>query len=574
MFSKPSIIFNLILCAILAGCATVSDKTTEPTPEAAAQTTPRSEAIRPFPKGVLYELLAGELAGIRNQPEIALERYMVQAEATRDIAVTERAANIAAYLGATPELVQLTELWLQLEPANHRARYLAALALAEAGRPIEAFDHSESLLLNGDHTALVTLAEYSGRMPPELRQQLLERFNGLEEKYADNPHVAIGLALIMQSLQQYDDALHAAKRAKKQLGDSENLTLLIARLQQQKGDREAALATLQHALSAQPQSRALRLHYARLLAEDDLTATYQQLKILLEQNPADIELKYTLAVTSRQLGKNEEASGLFRALLGNPLLSASSHFQLGEMAEQAGDIEAAMLHYRQVRQGPKLVEAAARLCKLMSETQQADKARLYLQQLRLEQPQSAVLLYQVESEMLLEQDKMHTAHSLLTEALERHPNNLSLLYTRSMVSEQNDDFTSSEKDLRTIIALDEDNAMALNALGYTMTLHTTRYREAHDLIKKALLLEPEDPAIIDSLGWVLYRMGRHEEALAYLRQAAAQLPDAEIIAHLGEVLWVTGKTTEAKSVWQSILDHDPDNSIIHDTIQRLRAGKE
>ncbi len=573
MPSKPRLILCLLIYASLFGCATPGSEKPASPPDATLAAEPESEDIRPFPKGSLYSLLTGELAGIRNQPALALEHYREQAIATRDIAVTERAADIAAYTGAIPELLEMTELWLQLDPDSERAHFLAALALAESNQAVKAFNQSLFLFERGNADALTSLAEYSRQMSPENRQQLLALYQQLAEKHPKDPAVARSYALILQSLQHYKEALQLVQQARKLSPDDDTIILLLSQLQEQSGERQAAMSTLQKALDDHPYNRRLRLQYARILAKDDLEGTYQQLKILNQQHPQDEELIFSLAITSRQVGRNEEAKELFQSLLGNPLFSAPAHFQLGDMAELAGDNEAALVQFRQVRQGPQLVEAAARACKLLLAKNQADTARLYLQQLRRQHPANAVVLYRVESNLLLEQDKLNSAHNLLSEALQKYPENLSLLYTRSMVSEQNDDFPGSEEDLRAIIALDENNAMALNALGYTMTIHTDRYQEAHDLIAKALALDPEDPAIMDSMGWVLYHLGRYEEALRYLREAASQFPDPEIIAHLGEVLWVKGENEEARNVWQQILEHDPDNSIILDTIQRLQADQ-
>ncbi|MFZ5654890.1 MAG: tetratricopeptide repeat protein, partial [Pseudomonadota bacterium] len=121
------------------------------------------------------------------------------------------------------------------------------------------------------------------------------------------------------------------------------------------------------------------------------------------------------------------------------------------------------------------------------------------------------------------------------------------------------------------LAMDADNAAALNALGYSLTNHTDRYEEAQRLIERALALAPDDAAIIDSLGWVLYRRGQHQRAIVELRRAAELLPDPEVAAHLGEVLWVVGERQQARSVWEEALERFPDDRLIRETMRRLQA---
>ena len=149
------------------------------------------------------------------------------------------------------------------------------------------------------------------------------------------------------------------------------------------------------------------------------------------------------------------------------------------------------------------------------------------------------------------------------------PETTSLLYARSMLAEQRDDLVQMEADLRTIIANEPDNSTALNALGYSLANRTERYDEALALISQALALEPDEPAILDSMGWVLYRTGRYEEALDYLTRAYAEFPDPEVAAHLGEVLWVNGDTDAATQVWQGALRKDPNHEILLSTLKRL-----
>jgi len=157
--------------------------------------------------------------------------------------------------------------------------------------------------------------------------------------------------------------------------------------------------------------------------------------------------------------------------------------------------------------------------------------------------------------------------------LKQYPDDLNLLYTRAMLAEKRDDLSQMEKDLRAIIKREPDNAMALNALGYTLSDRTTRYAEAKVLIERAHTLNPEDPAVLDSLGWVNYRLGNLDEAERLLRQALERFPDHEVAAHLGEVLWANGKQREARKVWSKALEQQPDSPILRSTLRRLTGSE-
>ena len=162
---------------------------------------------------------------------------------------------------------------------------------------------------------------------------------------------------------------------------------------------------------------------------------------------------------------------------------------------------------------------------------------------------------------------------MINEGLEQYPNDLNLLYTRAMLAEKRDDLAQLETDLRYIIQREPEHAMALNALGYTLADRTTRYEEARELIEKAHQLNPDDPAILDSLGWVNYRQGNLDEAERLLRQALEKFPDHEVAAHLGEVLWAQGKQRDARRVWRDALSATPDSPILRDTLLRLTGSE-
>jgi Tfp pilus assembly protein PilF len=182
-------------------------------------------------------------------------------------------------------------------------------------------------------------------------------------------------------------------------------------------------------------------------------------------------------------------------------------------------------------------------------------------------------LYLIETEALTNHQQSARAWQTIQQALLLFPDDLNLLYTRAMLAEKRDDLAQLETDLRFILAREPNNAMALNALGYTLADRTTRFDEARQLIEQAHQLNPDDPAVLDSLGWINYRQGRLDEAEAMLRQALERFPDAEVAAHLGEVLWVNGKQREARQVWTQALENTPNSPAIRSTVLRLTGSE-
>jgi tetratricopeptide (TPR) repeat protein len=210
---------------------------------------------------------------------------------------------------------------------------------------------------------------------------------------------------------------------------------------------------------------------------------------------------------------------------------------------------------------------------ILFSSQRSAEASRRLSGARLDQPDYALQLYLIESEAWAKHQQPERASRLIEQALKQFPNDLSLLYTRAMLAEKRGDLAQLEKDLRFILEREPDNAMALNALGYTLADRTTRYAEAKVLIEQAHQLNPQDPAILDSLGWVNFRLGNLTEAERLLRQAHERFPDPEVAAHLGEVLWTRGKQAEARRIWDEALKEQPDSSILRSTLQRLTGSE-
>jgi tetratricopeptide (TPR) repeat protein len=249
----------------------------------------------------------------------------------------------------------------------------------------------------------------------------------------------------------------------------------------------------------------------------------------------------------------------------------TAFFYLGRSAEMEQKSEVAISWYQQVKQGQDLlVDAQTRIARLYVKQGRVARAHALLQMLRRQMPERAVQLYMLEGEILQLAGDPERVLALYALALTKHQGNRDLLYARALYGASNNMVEQAEQDLLQIIKGDPADADALNALGYILVEHTERYREALGYIERALVLDPESPAILDSMGWAKFRLGDNQEALQYLRRAFKQLPDSEIAAHLGEILWVSGDKIAAQKIWQEALEKWPDSDYLQRTIKRLQ----
>ena len=557
----------VVLAGLVAGCSVA------PQPALPVATTPEPESVsaepvyRPFPEDTLYALLVAELAARRGLLDVALGNYLQQAARTHDAGVAARATRMARYFGAERATLEAALLWTAAEPDEPEAQFTAATELARAGRPREAFDHMRAVHEAGGTSNFSVVAASSLDLPESDRRALLAEFDGLGP--GNEVDVLTARAVLLQSVDENDLALERVREVLTLDPENYQAILIEAQVYQNLGDTEKAYSRIEQALHDTPDNTRLRLQYARLLAKTDLARSEEQFRLLVEQQPDDAELRLSLALVYHETGQYERMSEQLNALLVAGQQQNAAHFYLGQEAERQGDDGAAIAHYLEVKPSPMFGAALTRGCELINRTRGPAALGEAMTKLREQWPEQKLHLFLLESELRTESDDFDGAWQVLSTALAEQPDEPALLYARSMVSEKRGDVAALEQDLRRMLALDPDNSLALNALGYSLANLTDRFAEALALISRALELKPDDPAILDSMGWVQYRLGNREQALANLRDAYERFPDHEVAAHLGEVLWVMGRTDEARVVWGKGLAGTPDSAIIRATTERL-----
>lgn len=567
--------FLLVGSLALTGCAAHS--THQPAPPAAVEPAVETPAeapaaevkTRPFPADSFYDLLVAEFALRRGEYDLALSNYQQQAHATHDEGVISRTARLAEFLKSDRVALDAAQLWANRDPDDMEAQFLLASQLAKAGRPLEAMEPMTKVLDAGTKANFAVIAAAALQQSEAVQTSLLDQFNALLATHKDNIELMTGKALLLQQRGDKTAALALVRKVLDIAPDETHAIIIEAKLLDEMGRPQEAFARLQQMVEQNPYNRRLRLQYARLLTQTDMNKAREQFAILVAQSPGDADLLLSLALVSKETGALDDAEHYFRKLLTMNQRISEAHFYLGQIAEQRGNRDGAIEEYADVPPGPEFFPALGRIIELQLNGNNPEGARKQLRDLRERYPQHAVRFYLIEADLLMQMKEYQAGTQLLTEALKKYPAQPNLLYSRSTFSEHRHDLPLLEKDLRAILDKDPNNVVALNALGYALADHTKRYSEAHALIEKALAQKPDDPAIMDSMGWVEYRLGNLPAARDWLEKAYAAYPDPEVAAHLGEVLWQAGSEKRALEIWQKALQEAPENDVLRATVKRF-----
>lgn len=554
------------LCGLLlAACAQQPAQVEEDWPQ------PRIVELPPPPPSPLYDMLVGEIAAQRGDYQTGLENYHAAAKAERDPRLAERATHFGLYSSDHALALEAARLWRELAPENRLVvRIIANLELrlghVDAGvaelraflvdEPDlgEAFNQLTALLVRLPDKAVAL--EVAGRLAADHPAQAEAHF----------AHGAVARHAARLSLAESEMADAVRLRP-----DWIQARINLAQVQVALGHHDAALATLAAGVEAVPKNRDLRLAYARMLMNRDrVHEARAQFQAVAADNPGDPDIIYALALLSLETRQLDEAERYFLELEQSEGRADDARFFLGRLEAQRERYPAALDWYRRVGGGEYHDEALIQIAAVLAKQGRLDEALGHVRGLRDTRPELRVRLLLVEGELLAGADRAAEAMSLYDAALAETPDSDDLLYARAMLAEGLDRLDLLEQDLRLLIQRDPSNASALNALGYTLADRTDRYDEALELIRRAFEIRPEDPAIIDSMGWVHYRLGDRTAALNYLRDAYARSPDPEIAAHLGEVLWVSGQQQQARAILDAALQAHPDNEVLRRTVERLR----
>lgn len=524
-----------------------------------------------FSRDQLETALLSEFGGMRGYLPQAAENYYELALETADIGIIRRAVEFASASGNNDALLQLAELWLQQEPDALEPHLIVGYELLEQALYVRAMPHLDQVLALGGNVDFTAMSARTFSLDNRQRDIIANELESMLTRHPDEATLYYALAQIYDQSGDSAGARTMLDVATERFGDNPRTVLIEAQLLQNAGQAGAAQALLADAVAQYPRHRLLRYSYAQILVQNEnLREAAVHFTELLRLAPGDLETLYSLALINLELEEYDLAQEQLRTLLDAGHRSNEANFYLAVILESREQLADALFHYQQI--GPRsnaFLSAQRQIMRLFVALERFSDATAWRQQRSAENRDLGPILPALEAEALINADYAERAATVLDDALSRYPDNIDLLFARTLLSEQQDNMSRAEQDLRHIIRLEPDNARALNHLGYALTVRTDRYQEALTLIERAIEITPDDPAIIDSLGWVQYKLGRLDEALANLRMAYAAFPDAEVAAHLGEVLWAMNERDQALEIWREALTQQPGSEHILETMKRL-----
>jgi len=586
--SRTATAVALALALSPAAAPAQSQTQQAPQPGADKSAAPARDARQPqgLTAEIMYRLLVGDVALQRGDTALAARAYYEAARDTRDARIARRATEISLAARQRALALDSARLWSELEPGAERPKQVIAglqnggavadgrafgsdlqaeleRALAEAAagpnsRLGEAFLQLNRLLANeSDKVATFKLVRALAQPYPNVAEA----------------HFAVALAAYNTGLTDMGTTAIATQAIDRALALKplweQGILLKVEILAKNTPDRAADY--LVDLLKAEPDSKAALSALAQVRIQQkrygDAVAILDK---LWENDKENHEYQFGMAMLAIQMKDWARAETLFEELkrvdYGD---DGIVDFYLAQIAEETGRYELALERYKEVPDGERGWLAKLRAGLMLGKLGRLDEAHDYLASLPAVSIEQQIQVQQTEAQVLRDAGDNAKAYAVLVAALEKYPDDPDLLYDTAMVAEKLDKLDVVEQKLKRLIELKPGNAHALNALGYTLVDRTTRVAEGLALVERALELAPDDPFILDSVGWANFRMGNLDEAEKHLRRAMEQRPDPEIAAHLGEVLWAKGDRVRAQDVWQSQLKTTPDNAVLQETVRRL-----
>ena len=518
---------------------------------------------------ILYELVLAEIAGARGQLGLAAEAYLDLVRTTRDPRVARRAAEVALYARRYDMALEAARLWSDIEPNSPQPHQMVIGLLAATGRTDDLVaDLAQQFAGAGKQTGdqLMELNRLLARYPD--KQAARRLVDKLTEPYLSMAEAHFARA---QAAHAAGDEAGAAADLDRAIALRPNWEQAVLARAQMTTDGAETARVLSAFVAANPKAKDARLAYARsLVAEKRYTEARREFQTLLADHNDNGDVVYAVAVLSLQLNDMDEAETQLKRLVGmQHNESDSARVYLGQIAEERKRFDEALKWYGEVGTGSQYVPARMRMAHVFVRQEKLDEARRTLQETTAASPSERAQLLIAESQLLRDAGRNDDAYAVLVDGLAAHPDQPELLYEAGLLAERVGNFEVGEADLRRLIKLKPDYAHAYNALGYSLADRNQHLDEAQQLIDKALELAPDDPFILDSKGWVLFRRGDAIGAVDVLTKAFKLRADPEIAAHLGEVLWTLGRQDEARVTWGDAMKASPGNEVLVGTVKKF-----
>lgn len=518
----------------------------------------------------VFQVLLGEFALQRGDLKLALEAWGDLAVRTRDPLVLARATEVASFARQYDAALELAKLWLEVEPASAKARQAQSSLFVVTNR-LEELAPQLATLLKQDPDSLGSNLMQLNRMLARHsdKKAVAKLVDQLAMPYDSVPEAHFAMSQAAATAGDYMRALNEAEKALQLRPDWEAAALVRAQLQARQSTATAG-DSLRQFVEGHPTAGDARLALARLLiSEKNYNEARLHFDRLLKEHPESPEVIYPVAMLALQQGDTTTGRQQLEKLLKSDFPDKSAiHFFLGQLDEEQEKPDAALQHYRLVGVGDQFIAARSRAAQILQRQGRLEEAREIFHEGGVGVAEKSQLLL-AEAQMLREAGRVDEALHLLESGLARQPDNLDWLYEAAMLADRLGKHELLELRLKHLLGLKPEHAQALNALGYSWAERNVNLGEAAKLIAKAVKLLPEDPFIMDSMGWVLFRQGKLPEALKTLERAYAIRADPEIAAHLGEVLWRLERKAEAERLLQEAARKNPENEVLTGIIKKL-----
>jgi tetratricopeptide (TPR) repeat protein len=541
---------------------------------------PAATTEAPFNASGLFQIIMSEIALQRGQLGAAYSTYLSLAREQQDARFAQRAVEIAAAARAWEQALEAARLWARLDANNEEAQNTVRALLVETGRLSEIEPYLQRQIAAAENKALAIQQIQRSLVRAPNKAEALLLLDRLTKEFQTISSVRLDLASTAVLAQNYDRALQEARQALVLDARSETAALLTTQLLMREQKTEPAQAVLEQFIQDNPQSVQSRLQLARLRSGAGQHQNAQALlQEVLAREPKNLEVWLTLGQVQYQARRFDQAKQTLDEYLKLAAERAEEEsavhnvlFIQADIAQARRRFDEGITYLKRIESGEHYLSAQSRIAQLMAKAGRVSEATALLRALPIRNEAEASRLIMAEANVLREAQQYQAAYDLLSSALKKAPDSPELLYDYAMAAEKIDKLDDMERALKRFSELRPDDAHGYNALGYSWADRNMRLPEALALIQKALTLTPEEPSIIDSLGWVYFRLGQLDNAVKHLQRAYFLYPSAEIAAHLGEALWVRGERDKAREVWRAGLDKDPNDTVLLETLKRLRQS--
>ncbi|OZI26159.1 hypothetical protein CAL26_02085 [Bordetella genomosp. 9] len=535
--------------------------------------------------GILYRILASEIAAQRGMYGTAASTMLGLANDVADPRVARRALEFYLAGGNLKGALEAARVWSRLAPNDPEAG-TTELALAAANGQTAGLGEALRKRIDAapDKTAAIAQAlAVLGRIN-DRKTALAILDQALSPATRKLPAAHLALADVAQAAGDNARALQEAQAAQQADPKSEAAAQRVLEYGM-KVDPRQATADARAFIARHPDARRLRLMLASQLSDmGDYDGALAELRAMSRRSPEDFDLMFMQAQLAYKAGRLDDARGFLEQYLDvqnqrqhalipgssdAPGAAADARILLARIAEDQGRYNDAIAELGRIDDPAMRYQARMRQATLRAKQGNIDAALKMVDQANPQDEEERVLGVLTKAQILRDADRTDQAVALLSGADRAIPDTVEIKYELAMLYERQDKIADLERLLRQVIALDPDHAHAYNALGYTLADHNMRLPEAQELITQALDLSPDDPYIMDSMGWVKYRLGDNASALTYLQRAYSRRPEPEIGTHLGEVLWAQGRKDEARAIFAAAARKDPNNKTLRDTLKRL-----